>query len=305
MIFIASIVAMATASCPNSCSGHGTCSSTGTSPSHPGTNLVNHGTNDPNIPSNYDPTTTGKHGDNIYSNWGQISWHKMDPSFDQRNDICTCYKHRDQHHRYGGKVDTVVDSGTTDQHLVWAWTGHDCSLRTCPMGYAWASMPIEGGFANSANEWADNSIQDGHGWVECSGQGTCNTKTGECQCFDGYEGRACQRTVCPNDCSGHGSCQPQFQFSRDVDDANGVQKKISYDDAWDALLHFGCKCDPGHRGPDCSLIECPSDYDPVGGQGANEGRDCSGRGLCDYSTGVCECFSGYYGDYCQQVTALI
>merc|ERR1719473_1758536 len=31
-------------------------------------------------------------------------------------------------------------------------------------------------------------------------------KTGFCECFDGYTGRACQRQSCPEDCSGHGVC---------------------------------------------------------------------------------------------------
>merc|ERR1711964_554954 len=27
--------------------------------------------------------------------------------------------------------------------------------------------------------------------IECAGRGTCNRKTGECKCFDGYEGVSC------------------------------------------------------------------------------------------------------------------
>merc|ERR1711968_397080 len=52
-----------------------------------------------------------------------------------------------------------------------------------------------------------------------------------------------------------------------------------YDTAWDAKYQYGCKCDDGFRGPDCSQIECPSTKDPLGGQGNEMGRDCSGWNL--------------------------
>ena len=45
-----------------------------------------------------------------------------------------------------------------------------------------------------------------------------------------------------------------------------------YDSAWDAKYSYGCKCDDGFRGPDCSLIECPSTDDALGGDGNTKGR---------------------------------
>jgi len=48
---------------------------------------------------------------------------------------------------------------------------------------------------------------EGHYYMECSNRGVCDRKAGTCKCFPGYDGTSCQRTVCPNDCSGHGTCE--------------------------------------------------------------------------------------------------
>jgi hypothetical protein len=71
--------------------------------------------------------------------------------------------------------------------------GADCSLRTCTFTLAWADT-------------ADGTNQ-AHYYAECGNKGVCDRKTGECKCFDGYEGKGCRRSTCPDDCSGHGTCE--------------------------------------------------------------------------------------------------
>jgi hypothetical protein len=71
--------------------------------------------------------------------------------------------------------------------------GADCSLRTCTFTLAWADT-------------ADGTNQ-AHYYAECGNKGLCDRKTGECKCFDGYEGKGCRRSTCPDDCSGHGTCE--------------------------------------------------------------------------------------------------
>ena len=154
------------------------------------------------------------------------------------------------------------------------WTGPDCSLRACPRDYAWVGSVV--------------GANDLHPREECSNKGLCDRRYGLCQCFVGYEGVACQRTSCPNDCHGHGTCLTEKHFAE--------RAKRKYDMAWDAQKHMGCLCDKGYRGYDCRLVECPSGKDPMGGYGNESGRDCSGRGLCDYKNGMCNCFLGMY-DY--------
>jgi hypothetical protein len=36
-----------------------------------------------------------------------------------------------------------------------------------------------------------------------------------------------------------------------------------------------------------------------------ENKECSGRGKCDRSAGVCSCFDGFYGNACEKQTILV
>lgn len=152
--------------------------------------------------------------------------------------------------------------------------------------------------SNRSTAWVGEVVaaNDAHPVVECSNKGTCDRTTGECVCYPNYDGIACERTICPNKCSDAGVCFTQQQLASDAD--------RTYSTPWDAMKQVGCVCDLGRRGPDCSLLECPSGDDVMKGYGNSQGRDCSGRGLCDYGTGTCSCFSGYYGTKCEYQTVL-
>lgn len=96
---------------------------------------------------------------------------------------------------------------------------------------------------------------------ECAGQGNCNRQTGLCECYPGFEGTACQRTSCPNDCSNHGVCT-SVQY---VDVAHSDKFYINYynDPKEDADFSFVCVCDSNYYGPDCSYRKCPFGYYPT------------------------------------------
>lgn len=187
-----------------------------------------------------------------------------------RKDTCTCFL------RLEG------------EQYVYDWTAPDCSEKTCPSAAAVFAVP-----------YASN---DHTQVVECAGVGTCNRDTGECECQKGFTGKDCSRRKCPNDCNGRGRCEllETIVESIVVDASSFLQSPTtSFEyDAFDFKTSAGCICDAGFRGADCSLQECPSSADPMGGLGKESGRECSGRGTCAYDTGVCDCFDGYTGTAC-------
>lgn len=169
------------------------------------------------------------------------------------------------------------------------WYGADCTLRVCTFGRAFVDSPVgdlngdgelnpSRSFDPSTNVWVEGmenivggttelydwqygyarstaatSWNEAHFYRECSNKGLCDRSTGLCDCFPGYEGEGCVRTACPNDCSGHGTCN----LISNADDTNDDYS------AWDNDKTQVCECDAGYDGPDCSMRSCPHGADPV------------------------------------------
>lgn len=196
------------------------------------------------------------------------------------------------------KKDSCICFTKTERGLVtYSHTGADCSELVCPSGTAFAATPYSEKIGTNAATVVHNQ------YLECSGKGKCDKSTGTCECLNGYTGAACDRTSCPNDCSSRGSCLSQKQIAIDT---SGVSRfsSVRYQSAWDAEKMRGCVCDEGYFGPDCSKTQCPTDVDPLGGTGSEGGKECSGRGDCDYETGTCQCYKGYKGNKCQTQASL-
>mmetsp|Transcript_33644 Transcript_33644/g.44416 ORF Transcript_33644/g.44416 Transcript_33644/m.44416 type:complete len:432 (-) Transcript_33644:188-1483(-) len=149
-----------------------------------------------------------------------------------QNGICACYDN------WG--VGLSRDSG-------------DCSERICPFEFAWVDTPDEHG--------------SHHKYAECSNRGICDRESGECECFPGYEGKACARTACPNDCSGHGRCKAIEDMPWGVTAGDWAQSSLDFFDQkaytfdsayykWDKDKTMGCVCDPQYTDVDCSKRMC-------------------------------------------------
>jgi len=193
------------------------------------------------------------------------------------SDVCACYK---------------------------GFFGGDCSYRYCPVGPSWSVTPKEklmddrysedivlctpGGYVGhnrfdtqTANRYPIKDTDfattfqelypmrpNFNMYTECSSRGTCDYETGECKCFDGFEGRGCRRTVCPNGCSGHGRCLSNM-------DVNSQYASYTYpnDQMWDQSRTQACKCDRGYTGYDCNSRVCPFGDDPTSDCGENSAGD--------------------------------
>ena len=185
------------------------------------------------------------------------------------------------------------------------YQGNDCSERTCYFGIAHVDTPkgdlnadgyVSGPLTTvitgsevypwgTTEQYPNADANEGHFYMECSNKGMCDRKTGTCDCFDGYEGTACVRASCPNDCSGHGTCESikeiaeQKGFNTNAHDVpttrmagNAASTHHNFDlaieesyayDLWDQDKTLGCKCDPVYYGADCSLKKCKYGVDPL------------------------------------------
>merc|ERR1719258_496125 len=181
------------------------------------------------------------------------------------------------------------------------YQGNDCSERTCYFGIAHVDTPkgdlnadgtVSGPLTTvitgsevypwgTTEQYPNADANEGHFYMECSNKGICDRKSGTCDCFDGYEGTACVRASCPNDCSGHGTCETIKELAEmktydtnagDVPTTTPVGNVMDFDtaieesyayDLWDQDKTMGCKCDPVYFGADCSLKKCKYGVDPL------------------------------------------
>lgn len=131
---------------------------------------------------------------------------------------------------------------------------------------------------------------------ECSNRGICDVSHGTCTCLsnwmtsDGYNGPGTRgdcgydagisTTSCPGEfipCLGLGTCSGSPSYR--------------------------CSCEEGRFGPDCSLLHCPSGKSwfskPSMDNEAHSLKECSDMGVCDTTTGQCQCAFGFSGSACE------
>mmetsp|Transcript_27529 Transcript_27529/g.55422 ORF Transcript_27529/g.55422 Transcript_27529/m.55422 type:complete len:480 (-) Transcript_27529:71-1510(-) len=206
----------------------------------------------------------------------------------------------------------------------------DCSRRTCQVGPVIRAIPKSRREAHSTlAECSENGICDRNlGNCKCS-PGWGGTACDRLLCPDSCSGHG--HCFSMEDLARTEDALPLSWPNRALPPAYGTAAQRPYG-AWDYQTMHGCVCDSSwsvglkagqtqeaeYFGGNCGYRHCPTGDDPrttsvdetnctkvaaPGGKGVGEvGNkchvDCSNRGECDFGTGQCECFEGFYGANC-------
>uniref|UniRef100_A0A8C2GJE7 Teneurin-3 n=1 Tax=Cyprinus carpio TaxID=7962 RepID=A0A8C2GJE7_CYPCA len=120
----------------------------------------------------------------------------------------------------------------------------------------------------------------------CSSHGVCIH--GECHCNPGWGGNNCEilKTMCPDQCSGHGTYQTESGTC--TCDTNWTGPDCSIEvcavdcGSHGVCIGGSCRCEEGWTGPVCDLKACHP--------------RCTEHGTC--KDGKCECHQGWTGEHC-------
>lgn len=180
------------------------------------------------------------------------------------------------------------------------YRGPDCSVApACPRGRRGRSLATAHAHADSAAAIGRSPVAASHVLLaeatdddpvglDCSGRGAC--VEGECRCYRGWAGLACENRECPSNCHGRGTCQADGTCLcgpgwtglgcaiRTCEHLAGCHGRGFCADG-------ECVCSRGWTGATCESKECP--------QGCSEAH-----GVCDTSGGTCVCKDGWSGALC-------
>merc|ERR1711871_1090876 len=237
------LAASVSASCPNACSGHGTCGSNDQCSCF--RNWVANDCSERVCPYGISHTTTPQGDLNMdgdrYDNTGKAIVYKTGPNAGTH--IQAFISHLGNTLTFSNNQDVSSNElvvGDAIQIRGWDATNtrfikhtfvitavnadgsftldKDCTVTGGLHGSVFKVMETIAAPSGTWESWPGETVQttqdEGHFYMECSNQGICDRGTGECECFDGYSGIDCGSTSCPDDCSGNGRCMTVAEMAR-------------------------------------------------------------------------------------------
>jgi hypothetical protein len=207
-----------------------------------------------------------------------------------QDDKCTCY----------------TQKGTSNGNDVVsraAWTGADCSLRTCPLGTSWTAVST----ATGANNWAKLANTDTSGHMArtmdlsnaanlCSGCTLVNSASG-----DGFDAADLKRgTKITISKVADGTDRREYTVYSSAFDTNTF--KITFYEALHSDITGAADGVYQVNLPSYDDTLSNTDAKPANAGGVHAQVECSGVGNCNRETGECECFDGYSGEACARTS---
>lgn len=132
----------------------------------------------------------------------------------------------------------------------------------------------------------------------CNGRGQCSITTGDCVCDSGFsssDGTGTNTEGSTGDCG----------YTTGIATCGGVTV-CSSRGVCSGDPNYKCTCNDGFTGSSCSERTCPMGIawwdEPTGTDTAHAMAECSNRGTCDRTTGLCTCAVGMTGNACQRLT---
>jgi len=137
----------------------------------------------------------------------------------------------------------------------------------------------------------------------CSNRGICDTASGSCDCFttnsdifltsNGYGGPGA-RGDCGYPYTVTGSCPGEIACNLNGYCSTGFPNP------------YRCTCSAGWKSGDCSERICPYgkswfSYPTAANTGHNIVTECSDMGLCDRTSGICNCRTNFFGAACENM----